>query len=159
MGIYEHRCCALASRLLVDLAARHPRRRDVHAHPGKDGRCTRGTRARKIYTGKWGGRTPVSRGGRGRGPEMRPAGAALPFALSHLCRAALQTECPGEASVPGDRDDGQSERWSTFGKRTQEHPERARGVAASRGGASVPAKDDRSQRSGPRKQWASHVFE
>ena len=65
--------------------------------------------------GKWGGRTPVSRGGRGRGPEMRPAGAALPFALSHLCRAALQTECPDEASVPDDRDDGQSERWSTIG--------------------------------------------
>jgi len=100
--------------------------------------------------------TCVSRGGRGRGPEMRPAGAALPFALSHLCRAALQTECPGEASVPGDRDDGQSERGSTNGKRTQEHPERARGVAASRGGASVPATTGPS---GPRKQWASHVFE
>lgn len=115
MGIYEHRCCALASRLLVDLAARHPRRRDVHARPGKDGRCTRGTRARKIYTGKWGGRTPISRGVWDRGSEMRPAGAALPFALSHLCRAALQTECPDEASVPDDRDDGQSERWSTIG--------------------------------------------
>ena len=114
MGIYEHRCCALASRLLVDLAARHPRRRDVHARPGKDGRCTRGTRARKMDTGKWGGRTPISRGVWDRGPEMRPAGAALPFALSHLCRAALQTECPDEASVPDDRDDGQSERWSTF---------------------------------------------
>ena len=156
MGIYEHRCCALASRLLVDLAARHPRRRDVHARPGKDRRRTRGTRARKMDTGKLGGRTPVSRGGRGRGPEMRPAGAALPFALSHLCRAALQTECPGEASVPGDRDDGQSERGSTNGKRTQEHPELARGVAASRGGASVPATTGPS---GPRKQWASHVFE
>ena len=71
MGIYEHRCCALASRLLVDLAARHPRRRDVRARPGKDRRRTRGTRARKMDTGKWGGRTPVSRGARDRGPEMR----------------------------------------------------------------------------------------
>jgi len=62
-----------------------------------------------------GGRTPISRGVWDRGPEMRPAGAALPFALSHLCRAALQTECPDEASVPDDRDDGQSERWSTIG--------------------------------------------
>ena len=109
-----------------------------------------------MDTGKWGGRTPISRGVWDRGPEMRPAGAALPFALSHLCRAALQTECPDEASVPDDRDDGQSERWSTIGKRTQEHPERASGVAASRGGASVPATTGPS---GPRKQWASHVFE
>ena len=101
--------------------------------------------------------TCVSRGGRGRGPEMRPAGAALPFSrLSHYAAPRYRPSVPGEASVPGDRDDGQSERWSTIGKRTQEHPERARGVAASRGGASVPATTGPS---GPRKQWASHVFE
>ena len=51
----------------------------------------------------------------GAGSWSRDAGAALPFALSHLCHAALQTECPDEASVPDDRDDGQSERWSTIG--------------------------------------------
>ena len=142
----RHACAApLASRLLVDLAARHPRRRDVHARPGKDGRCTRGTRARKMDTGKWGGRTPISRGVWDRGPEMRPAGAALPFRLSHYAAPSYRPSVPGEASVPGDRDDGQSERGSTNGKRMQEHPELARGVAASRGGASVSG-DDRSQR-------------
>jgi hypothetical protein len=90
-------------------------------------------RARNKDTGKQGERTPLSAGGRGRSAEMRLAGAALPSALSHVCRAK------GEASVLGDRDDQQGNLWSTFGNRAQGHPEHARSVAAGRVGASVQA--------------------